>query len=88
MRALRLLPGTPVLDILRTYISITRRPIEVMHIVLAGDKHTLVYQRATPIPSRRRIDPPARRALRRTLQPGGGPQPSASGSCASRRRPH
>jgi GntR family transcriptional regulator len=48
VRALRLLPGTPALDMLRTYISTTRRPIEVIDIVLAGDKHTLVYQRATP----------------------------------------
>ena len=33
-----------------TYISTTRRPIEVVHIVLAGDKHTLVYERATRPP--------------------------------------
>jgi GntR family transcriptional regulator len=59
VRALRLLPGTPVLDMLRTYISTTRRPIEVIDIVLAGDKHTLVYERATPMRSRKQIDPPA-----------------------------
>lgn len=49
VRALRLLPGTPVLDMLRTYIATTGRPIELMHLVLAGDKHTLVYEKATPM---------------------------------------
>jgi GntR family transcriptional regulator len=48
VRLLRLLPGTPVLDVLRTYIATTRQPIEVMHLVLAGDKHTLVYEKAVP----------------------------------------
>jgi GntR family transcriptional regulator len=48
VRALRLLPGTPVLDMLRTYIATNRRPIEVIHLVLAGDKHSLIYEKSTP----------------------------------------
>jgi GntR family transcriptional regulator len=57
VRALQLLPGTPVLDMLRTYIATTRQPIEVMHIVLAGDKNSLVYEKATPMPRTARRSP-------------------------------
>lgn len=78
VRALLLLPGTPVLDMLRTYISTTRRTIEVLHIVLAGDKHTLVYERATPIPRRLRMDPPAI-PLHGSRLSTPGPPPQAEG---------
>jgi GntR family transcriptional regulator len=77
VRALRLLPGTPVLDMLRTYISTTGRPIEVIDIVLAGDKHALVYERATR-PSLDEIEetdlPPILLTDTRLSSPGTPPQ--------------
>lgn len=51
VRTLRLLPGTPVIDMLRTYLATTRQPIDVMHLVLGADKHTLVYEK--PVPAQR-----------------------------------
>jgi len=48
VRLLRLLPGTPVLDMLRRYIATSQRPMEVIHLVLAGDKHNLVYEKGVP----------------------------------------
>lgn len=44
VRALRLLPGTPVGVVLRTYHASSRRPVEVVRYVLAGDKQVLVYR--------------------------------------------
>jgi GntR family transcriptional regulator len=43
-RALRLLPGTPVVNLLRTYHDTAGQPFEVVQFVLAGDKHVLVYE--------------------------------------------
>lgn len=44
IRSLRLPPGTPVASLLRTYRDPTGKPFEVVHFVLAGDKHILVYE--------------------------------------------
>ncbi|MBV9650936.1 MAG: GntR family transcriptional regulator [Pseudonocardiales bacterium] len=44
VRALRLLPGTPVGVMLRTYTASTGRPVEVVQYILAGDKQILVYR--------------------------------------------
>ena len=44
IRSLRLPPGTPVASLLRTYRDPTGKPFEVAHVVLAGDKHILVYE--------------------------------------------
>jgi GntR family transcriptional regulator len=43
-RALRLLPGTPVIDLSRTYYDATNRPFEAVRFTLAGDKHVLAYE--------------------------------------------
>jgi GntR family transcriptional regulator len=48
VRALRLLPGTPVGVALRTYSSSAGRPVEVVRYVLAGDKQVLVYRGELP----------------------------------------
>lgn len=44
VRALRLLPGTPVGVVLRTYSASTGQSVEVARYVLAGDKQVLVYR--------------------------------------------
>lgn len=46
--ALRLPPGTPVIDLTRTTYDSTGRPVEVMLAVLAGDMTTFAYR--FPIP--------------------------------------
>jgi GntR family transcriptional regulator len=52
-RSLRLLPGTPVIDLLRTYTDPSQRPFEVVRFIIAGDKHVLVYPGTVPAPRRR-----------------------------------
>lgn len=48
VRHLRLLPGTPVVNILRTYFDQSGDPIEVARLVLASDRHELVYEMEYP----------------------------------------
>lgn len=48
VRALRLLPGTPVSVVLRTYTASTGQPVEVVRYVLAGDKQVLIYRGELP----------------------------------------
>src|SRR2546421_8753837 len=43
-RLLRLLPGTPVADVLRTYFDGGGTPFEVARYVISGDRHVLVYE--------------------------------------------
>jgi GntR family transcriptional regulator len=43
-RALRLLPGTPIVSLLRAYHDAYGNPFEAADFVLAGDKHILVYE--------------------------------------------
>lgn len=47
-RLLRLLPGTPVGVLWRTYRDRSGRTIEAVRFVLAGDKQTLVYEGRLP----------------------------------------
>lgn len=44
IRLLRLLPGTPIGLLWRTYRDRSGQPLEVVRFVLAGDKQTLVYE--------------------------------------------
>lgn len=43
-RELRLLPGTPVAQLTRTYYDSGDRPFEVARFVLAGDRQVLIYE--------------------------------------------
>jgi GntR family transcriptional regulator len=47
-RALQLLPGTPVVQLLRTYLDAQGAPFEVGDFLIAGDKHTLTYEGKFP----------------------------------------
>ncbi|MGH8909805.1 MAG: GntR family transcriptional regulator [Egibacteraceae bacterium] len=47
-RALQLLPGTPVVSLLRTYLDAQGAAFEVGDFLIAGDKHTLVYEGQFP----------------------------------------
>jgi GntR family transcriptional regulator len=49
-RSLQLLPGTPVVDLLRTYSDPSHGPFEVARYVIASDKHVLVYPGTLPAP--------------------------------------
>jgi GntR family transcriptional regulator len=49
-RSLQLLPGTPVVDLMRTYSDPSQGPFEVARYVIAGDKHVLVYPGTLPAP--------------------------------------
>ncbi|MGH3826913.1 MAG: GntR family transcriptional regulator [Pseudonocardiaceae bacterium] len=40
---LRLLPGTPVLELIRTIYTSDERPVEVTNFLFAGDRHVFVY---------------------------------------------
>jgi DNA-binding GntR family transcriptional regulator len=48
-RLLRLLPGTPVGVLWRTYRAHSGRAVEAVRFVLAGDKQILVYDGRLPI---------------------------------------
>lgn len=54
-RALRLLPGTPVVDLTRTFYDEAREPVEVGRVVIAGDKHILIYDMDVPNPAPQRL---------------------------------
>jgi GntR family transcriptional regulator len=49
-RSLQLLPGTPVIDLLRTYSDPSQGPFEVARLIIAADKHVLVYPGTLPAP--------------------------------------
>jgi GntR family transcriptional regulator len=49
-RSLQLLPGTPVVDLMRTYSDPSHGPFEIARYVIAGDKHVLVYPGTLPAP--------------------------------------
>jgi len=42
--ALRLVPGTPVVDLIRTIYDTAQKPVEVTMFVVAADRHTFVYE--------------------------------------------
>jgi DNA-binding GntR family transcriptional regulator len=44
VKLLRLLPGTPLSSVLRTYFDPSGAPIEVARYTLVGDRTTLVYE--------------------------------------------
>jgi GntR family transcriptional regulator len=52
-KALRLLPGTPVASLLRTYYDSSGTPFEVARYVVPGDRTTLVYEGRLTKPRRR-----------------------------------
>jgi GntR family transcriptional regulator len=52
-KALRLLPGTPVASLLRTYCDASGTPFEVARYILPGDRTTLVYEGRLSKPRRR-----------------------------------
>lgn len=47
-RSLQLLPGTPIVSLLRTYLDAQGAAFEVGDFLIAGDKHTLVYEGQFP----------------------------------------
>jgi GntR family transcriptional regulator len=51
IRSLQLLPGTPLVDLMRTYSDLSQGPFEVARYIIAGDKHVLVYPGTLPAPS-------------------------------------
>jgi GntR family transcriptional regulator len=53
VKALRLLPGTPVASLLRTYYTSSGAPFEVARYILPGDRTTLVYEGRFSKPRRR-----------------------------------
>lgn len=53
VKALRLLPGTPLTSLLRTYYDPSGTPFEVARYILPGDRTTLVYEGRLPKPKRR-----------------------------------
>jgi len=44
VKTLRLLPGTPLTSVLRTYYDNSGNPFEVARYILPGDRTTLVYE--------------------------------------------
>jgi GntR family transcriptional regulator len=53
VRRLQLMQGTPVVRLLRTFYDQNEEPIEVGNLVLAGDKHELIYEMPYPDDLRR-----------------------------------
>jgi len=53
VKILRLLPGTPVASVLRTYYDQSGNPFEVARYTLPGDRTTLVYEGRLSKPRRR-----------------------------------
>jgi GntR family transcriptional regulator len=53
VKTLRLLPGTPVASVLRTYYDQAGNPFEVARYTLPGDRTTLVYEGRLAKPRRR-----------------------------------
>jgi GntR family transcriptional regulator len=53
VKTLRLLPGTPLTSVLRTYFDSSGSPYEVARYTLPGDRTTLVYEGRLSKPKRR-----------------------------------
>ena len=53
VKTLRLLPGTPLTSVLRTYYDQSGNPFEVARYTLPGDRTTLVYEGRLSKPRRR-----------------------------------
>jgi GntR family transcriptional regulator len=53
VRALRLLPGTPVAMVLRTYLDASGTPFEIARYIVPGDRATLVHEGRLTKPKRR-----------------------------------
>jgi GntR family transcriptional regulator len=53
VKTLRLLPGTPLTSVLRTYYDHSGNPFEVARYILPGDRTTLVYEGRLSKPRRR-----------------------------------